>query len=196
MNKQTENFYNKFSLFYPVVDFFLKPQKRELFRQINKLPYGQLLEIGVGNGKHLKYCNTHKIIGIDTSLKMLAIAEREKKENMELLQMNGESLSFPDHSFDYIILSHVIAVVDNPEKLLEEAYRVLKPGGKIFILNHFTPKNWLRYVDYSFQFISKLFHFNSVFYVNRLTAIRKFILQEEISFGQLSYFKLLIYSKA
>jgi len=73
--------------------------------------------------------------------------------------MNGESLSFNAHSFDYIILSHIISVVDNPEKLLEETYRVLKPDGKIFILNHFTPNNWLKYVDRSFNSVSKYFHF-------------------------------------
>ena len=57
------------------------------------------------------------------------------------MQMDGENLQFPDCYFDYVVLSHVITVVDDPEKLLEETYRVLKPNGKIFILNHFTPKN-------------------------------------------------------
>ena len=196
MSKKTENFYNKFSFFYPLVDLFLKPQKRKLFEEINQLPFGQILEIGVGNGKHLKQYKTHNIIGIDTSMKMLEIAGKHKRENIVLLHMNGESLLFPDQLFDYVILSHVIAVVDNPEKLLEETHRVLKPGGKIFILNHFTPKNGLKYVDHSFQTLSKMFHFESVFHINNLTTIKKFKLLEEISFGQLSYFKLLIYSKA
>jgi phosphatidylethanolamine/phosphatidyl-N-methylethanolamine N-methyltransferase len=195
VSKQTDNFYNNFSILYPLVDIFFKPQKRKLFQEINNLPFGQLLEIGVGNGKHLQNYKTHKIIGIDTSLSMLEIAKKQKKENIKLLQMNGECLLFQDQSFDYVILSHVIAVVDNPEKLLEEIYRVLKSDGKIFILNHFTPKNWLRYVDNCFQFVSKVFHFKSVFYINSLTAIKKFTLLKEISFGQLSYFKLLIYGK-
>jgi phosphatidylethanolamine/phosphatidyl-N-methylethanolamine N-methyltransferase len=110
--------------------------------------------------------------------------------------MNGERLLFPDQTFDYVVLSHVIAVVDNPEELLEETYRVLKPNGQIFLLNHFTPQNWLRHLDSSFQFVSTLFHFKSVFHVNRLAALQKFTLVREIGFGQLSYFKLLIYVKA
>ena len=178
------------------MDIFLKPQKSKLFQEINNLPFGQLLEIGVGNGKHLQLYKTHKIIGIDTSLNMLEIAGNQSSEHIELLQMNGETLLFQDQTFDYVILSHVIAVVDNPEKLLEETYRVLKPNGKIFILNHFTPNNWLRHVDYSFQIVSKIFHFKSVFYINSLTTIKKFTLLKEISVGQLSYFKLLIYGKA
>ena len=196
MSKQTENFYNNFSVFYPLVDFFLKPQKNKLFHEINQLPYGKLLEIGVGNGNHFKQYTTHKITGIDSSLKMLETAAKQKSDNIELLQMDGEKLLFQDQSIDYVILSHVIAVVDNPEKLLEEVYRVLKPGGKIFILNHFTPENWLRHVDHLFQKFSKLFHFRSVFYINSLATIQKFRLLQEFRFGQYSYFKLLIYSKA
>lgn len=195
MSKQTDKFYNHFSLLYPLVDVFLKPQKRRLFQEINALPNGKLLEIGVGNGKHLHLYKTHQITGIDTSSAMLKIARQQQSE-ADLREMNGEDLSFPDQYFDYIVLSHVIAVVDNPEKLLEEAYRVLKPDGKIFILNHFTPNNWLRHIDSSFRFFSTLFHFKSVFRAENLQMLKEFNLLQEISFGRLSYFKLLIYGKA
>jgi phosphatidylethanolamine/phosphatidyl-N-methylethanolamine N-methyltransferase len=191
-----EHFYNRFYFLYPVVDVFLKPQKCRLLQEINALPCGHLLEIGVGNGSHLNLYQSHRITAIDTSLKMLETARKHQYANVELLQMDGERLLFPDQTFDYVVLSHVIAVVNNPEKLLEETYRVLKPNGQIFILNHFTPQNWLRHIDSSFQLVSKLFHFNSIFHVNRLVAIRKFTLLREIGFGQLSYFKLLIYAKA
>lgn len=50
MSIKTESFYNRFSLFYPLIDVFLRPQKRVLFKEINRLDIGQLLEIGVGNG--------------------------------------------------------------------------------------------------------------------------------------------------
>jgi phosphatidylethanolamine/phosphatidyl-N-methylethanolamine N-methyltransferase len=195
VSKQTANFYNKFSVFYPIVDLFLKPQKRELFQQINILPFGRLLEIGVGNGTHLHFYKTHDITGIDTSSTMLEVARKQKINNIKLIQMNGESLLFEDQSFDYVVLSHTIAVVDNPEKLLEESYRILKPKGKIFILNHFTPNNWLKYIDYSFSFFSKIFHFKSVFYIESLSTLQKFKLVKEMSLGKFSYFKLLIYSK-
>lgn len=195
MSKQTDKFYNHFSLLYPLVDVFLKPQKRRLFQEINSLPNGKLLEIGIGNGKHLHLYKNHQITGIDTSSAMLKIA-RQQQSKADLREMNGEDLSFPDQHFDYIVLSHVIAVVDNPEKLLEEAHRVLKPDGKIFILNHFTPNNWLRHIDSSFRFFSPLFHFRSVFRAENLQMLKEFNLLQEISFGRLSYFKLLIYGKA
>lgn len=195
MSKQTSNFYNKFSLFYPLVDLFLKPQKRRLFHEINKQTFGKLLEIGVGNGTHLPLYTTHIITGIDTSFNMLEIAKKQKISNIELIQMNGETLLFEDQSFDYVVLSHTIAVVDHPEKLLEETYRVLKPDGKIFILNHFTPQNWLKYIDHSFLLFSQIFRFKSVFHVESLVTLKKFRLLKEINFGRYSYFKLLIYSK-
>lgn len=195
MSNQTADFYNKFSYCYPLVDFFLRPQKRKLFQEINTLPCGHVLEIGVGNGSHFKLYKTHKITGIDTSPKMLQFAGKQKTRDMELLQMSGETLLFQDQAFDYIVLSHVIAVVADPEKLLEETHRVLKPDGKLFILNHFTPNNWLRHIDHSFQIFSKIFHFKSVFTIHSLLAINKFTLLKETGFGRLSYFKLLIYGK-
>jgi phosphatidylethanolamine/phosphatidyl-N-methylethanolamine N-methyltransferase len=196
LSKRTDNFYNRFSLFYPLVDIILKPQKRRLFQEINSLPSGQLLEIGVGNGKHFSHYKTHMITGIDTSINMLELARKKQSKDIELMQMNGETLLFQDQVYDYVVLSHVLAVVDDPEKLLQEIYRVLKPGGKVFILNHFTPGNWLRFIDRFFESLSKKFHFRSVFYIDSLNTIQKFALVQEISFGRLSYFKLLIYSKA
>lgn len=195
MSKNIVDFYNRFSYLYPLVDIFLKPQKRKLFNLINELPNGQLLEIGVGSGSHLKLYKTHKVIGIDISNEMLEKAKKEKIENVELKQMDAQSLQFEKESFDYIVLSHVIAVVDMPEKLLEECYRVLKTNGKIFILNHFTPNNFLGYLDYSFHFISKYFCFKSVFNIESLNAIKNFKLVKEIIMDKYSYFKILIYSK-
>lgn len=195
MKQHPGSFYNQFASFYPIIDLFLNPQKRKLFSEVNKYPYGRLLEIGVGNGSHLKYYTTHQIVGVDTSAVMLNRAKRQQQPGIQLLQMNGETLLFPDDAFDYVVLSHVIAVVDDPEKLLEETYRVLKPGGKVFILNHFTPDNWLKYLDCSFQKFSSLFHFKSEFYISSLKKLEKFRLLSELSVGLFSYFKILTYEK-
>lgn len=195
MDTRTNKFYNRFSHFYPLVDIFLKPQKRKLLNEINSFPSGRLLEIGVGNGSHLSLYKTHSIIGIDTSSSMLKIANKKKHANIELIQMNGEKLQFEEDYFDYLVLSHVIAVTNNPETLLKEAYRVLKPNGKIFILNHFTPENWLRHIDKMFNYFSKLFHFKSLLYIDSIETLKKFQLLKETKFGYLSYFKLLILCK-
>lgn len=196
MNAKSEKFYNQLTFMYPIIDVFLKLQKRKFFSTINSYPHGRLLEIGVGNGAHFKYYSTHKIIGIDTSSSMVIQARKRIKDNIQVLQMNGENLSFRNGVFDYVILSHVLAVVEDPENLLKEIYRVLKPGGKIFILNHFTPHNWLRYVDKIFSCISWIFHFKSVFHISDLRQIEKFKIVRSSNAGPFSYFKILIYEKS
>ena len=195
MSTASAIFYDRLTLLYPVIDLFLKPQKRKLFNTINAYPPGRLLEIGVGNGSHFKYYTTHEIIGIDTSKNMLARARKFQKSNIQLLHMNGEALQFPNKTFDYVILSHVIAVVEDPEKMMEEVDRVLKPGGKIFILNHFTPDNWLKYPDIAFEKLCGLLHFKSVFPITSIAQIKKFALLSELNAGLFSYFKILIYEK-
>jgi phosphatidylethanolamine/phosphatidyl-N-methylethanolamine N-methyltransferase len=80
MSRQSDSFYNKFSFLYPLVDVFLKPQKKVLFNEINRLPEGSLLEIGVGNGAHFQLYKKHQIIGIDTSAAMLEIARKRSWE--------------------------------------------------------------------------------------------------------------------
>src|SRR5687768_16110073 len=127
MAASSEKFYDRLTFVYPVIDLFLRSQKRKLFDRINDLPYGRLLEVGVGNGAHFKHYNTHEIICIDTSTGMLMRARKHLKKNIQLVHMNGENLLFENEGFDYVVLSHVIAVVDDPNKLFEEVYRVLKP---------------------------------------------------------------------
>jgi phosphatidylethanolamine/phosphatidyl-N-methylethanolamine N-methyltransferase len=190
----THTFYNRFSFLYPVVDFFLQPQKRVLANEINKLTTGELLEVGVGNGSHLKFYKKHQITGIDISSAMLATAKKINARDITLLEMDGEKLSFEAQKFDYIVMSHVIAVAAHPDQLVAEAARVLKPNGKLLILNHFTPNNWLKYFDYLFRAFSRLFHFKSVFEIKDL-AMENFALEKELALGRFHYFKLLIYTK-
>ena len=195
MGRQTDVFYDKFPFFYPLVDLVLKPQKKTLFSMLNGLPEGQLLEIGAGNGSHFKYYHKHQVTAIDTSAAMLTIARSNSRDNIRVLKMSGEALLFGETTFDYVVLSHVIAVVPDPEQLLNETLRVLKPGGQLFILNHFTPANCLKYVDRLFALVSKAFHFRSVFYIDQLETIKKYLLIKEVPFGPGAYFKLLIYKK-
>jgi phosphatidylethanolamine/phosphatidyl-N-methylethanolamine N-methyltransferase len=195
MQSASDKFYDRLALLYPVIDVFIRPQKRKFFNIINGYPSGKLLEIGVGNGSHFRYYATHDVFAIDTSESMLAVARKYQRKNIQLIRMNGEALSFPSEMFDYVILSHVLAVVQNPEKVLEEVHRVLKPQGKVFILNHFTPNNWLQYLDMFLIRISKRLHFKSVFHITALRNIQKFQLSGSFVAGPFSYFKILIYEK-
>lgn len=194
MNTLT-NFYNRFAIFYPLVDIFLKPQKKRFFNEINLLPYGNLLEIGVGNGSHFSFYKNHKITGIEISSAMLHVAKKKSGNSITLFQMDGENLTFEPASFDYVVLSHVIAVAHDPEKLFQQCYKVLKPGGKLLILNHFTPNNWLKYLDKTFNLCARLFQLKSLFYITDIRSVELYEAEKEIALKPLSYFKILIFAK-
>ena len=195
MKIKTSTFYDYFSLVYPIVDYFFKPQKIRLAKELNALTEGKLLEIGVGDASCLHLITKHEIFGIDNSKKMLEIAKKRQPKNSIFFNMNAECLTFHNETFDYIVLSHILSVVDNPRDILDEAFRVLKPKGKVFILNHFTPTNYLKYVDKLFNPFSTFFHFKSLFLQKDIETNSDLLLEKEISFGRNSYYKLLIFRK-
>jgi phosphatidylethanolamine/phosphatidyl-N-methylethanolamine N-methyltransferase len=174
MQDKTTTFYNRIAPIYPIINTLLKPYRSVLINKINSQPVGKLLEIGIGTGSHLPLYNKHEIVGIDISGAMLKRAESYKRDFTQLLEMNGESLDFGEEVFDYVVLSHVIAVTKKPEKMLTEVFRVLKPKGKLFILNHFTPNNALKFLDALFNPIGKWLHFKSLFFQHDLTTLQRF----------------------
>ena len=116
--------------------------RREFFTPLT----GKILEVGVGTGKSLpSYDEEAEVTGIDFSKKMLQrsrqkLADLERK-NITLKEMNVESLDFPDNSFDYVLTSCVLCSVPNPVAALKEMRRVLKPTGKIIMLEHVLSRN-------------------------------------------------------
>lgn len=92
------------------------------------LPAGFSLEIGVGSGRFAFPLGVKT--GIDPSKNMLMIA---KKRGIEVIQGVGESLPFKDSAFDYILIVVTLCFVENPEKVLVEAVRVLKRGGRLIV---------------------------------------------------------------
>lgn len=191
----SRTFYNCIALIYPVINYFLKAHRETLISAVNSALPGNLLEIGVGDGSHLPLYRAHQITGIDISKAMLNKAHRYKGEKISLQLMNGEELLFSEASFDYVVICHVLAVTKSADRLLEQVYKVLKPGGKLFILNHFTPANKLKYVDLVFQPLSFLFHFRSAFYLHNIKGLQRFSLLKQTELGTNSYYKLLIYSR-
>jgi len=106
-------------------------------------PGAKVLEVGAGTGTSFPAYPTHcQVTGIDLAPDMLARAQRKIRENgwthLTVIEMNALDLDFPDNSFDYVMAFHVVTVVPDPVRMIAEAKRVCKPGGKIVIVNHFT----------------------------------------------------------
>ena len=108
------------------------------------IPRGaRVLELGAGTGTSFPAYPHHcKVIGIDLAPDMLAQAEGKIQDNgwthVKVVEMDALNLEFPDDSFDYVTAFHVVTVVPDPVRMIQEAKRVCRPGGKIVIVNHFT----------------------------------------------------------
>ena len=110
---------------------------------------GRILEIGVGTGLSFDdYDSTTEITGVDMSEPMIARA-RERVETgrypfvKELAVMDAHNLDYPDASFDCVVGQFVITLVEDPERVLSECARVLRPGGQIILVNHLYSEHGL-----------------------------------------------------
>ena len=119
-----------------------------------------ILDIATGTGDfaiEALSLNPEKIIGVDISEGMLSVG-REKliKKNLtdkiELLSGDSEVLPFEDNFFDAVIVSFGVRNFENLEKGLSDMLRVLKPGGKVVILEFSKPKSFPFKQVYQFYF--------------------------------------------
>jgi phosphatidylethanolamine/phosphatidyl-N-methylethanolamine N-methyltransferase len=135
--------YAEFSHLYDLIFqriFF--PRIANVINSLHIEPGARVLEVGVGTGLSLSAYPAHcDVVGIDLAQEMLDQAEDKINErgwkHITLRQMDALNLTFPDDSFDYVMAFHVVSVVPDATKLLEEARRVLRPNGTLVVINHF-----------------------------------------------------------
>ncbi len=114
---------------------------------------GRILEIGVGTGLSFDdYDATTEITGIDISEPMIARARLRASRGRYpfvkgLSVMDAHDLAYPDASFDCVVGQFVITLVENPERVLCECARVVRPGGQIILVNHLYSERGLAAVE-------------------------------------------------
>jgi phosphatidylethanolamine/phosphatidyl-N-methylethanolamine N-methyltransferase len=139
--------YYEFSHFYDA--FFgrvFHPRIRKVVRSLAIAPGSRVLEIGVGTGLSLDAYPRHcQVTGIDLAPDMLEKAQERIDRNgwrhVTLEQGDALALRFPDDTFDYVMAFHVVSVVPDARRLMDEATRVCRPGGRIVVINHFRSEN-------------------------------------------------------
>jgi SAM-dependent methyltransferase len=113
-------------------DWFLENQyayQSELDALQSLLPAGLSgVEIGIGTGRFAMPLGIR--VGIDPSPKMAAVA---RSLGLEVHEAVAENLPFPDAAFDFALMVTTICFVDDVDRSLSEAYRILKPGGCLLI---------------------------------------------------------------
>ncbi len=101
---------------------------------------GETLEIGIGTGRNLPYYPAEvRLTGIDVSPAMLELArERARQLNrpVELRAGDAQALDFPDASFDTVVSTLSLCTIPDPAQAVREAARVLRPGGRLILLEH------------------------------------------------------------
>ncbi len=120
-----------------MMEVFFRKWRRLLWSMV---PSGRLLEIGVGTGKNMPYYPAGaEVVAIDFSPKMLARARHRASHlgaDVTLELMDAQAMAFPDASFDSAVSVCVFCSVPDPVLGLREARRVLRPGGRLYMLEH------------------------------------------------------------
>lgn len=99
----------------------------------------RILEIGVGTGKNLPYHPRDRhVVAMDLSRRMMrrAVQKGRGRRTLSFVQMDAQALAFPDAAFDTVVATFVFCSVPDPILGLREARRVLRPGGRLILLEH------------------------------------------------------------
>ncbi|MGB3148032.1 MAG: class I SAM-dependent methyltransferase [Paracoccaceae bacterium] len=103
-----------------------------------------VLDVCIGTGLSLEnYSDNVTVTGVDFSDEMLEkarekVAKKGLKQIRSLRQMDARRLDFADNSFDTVVAMHIMSVVPDPERVMAEMARVVRPGGQVILLNHFA----------------------------------------------------------
>jgi demethylmenaquinone methyltransferase / 2-methoxy-6-polyprenyl-1,4-benzoquinol methylase len=126
-----------------------KGWRRKALEELKPIAPQKILDVATGTADvaimAARLLNPEKVVGIDISAKMLAFGRNKLlKEGLdgviELQSGDSEAINFPDNSFDAVTVAFGVRNFEHLEKGLQEIYRVLRPGGKLVVLEFSKPK--------------------------------------------------------
>lgn len=118
--------------------------RREAMQRAGLTSGMKLLDVASGTGLMIKAAlqlgvDPANVIGVDPSVGMLA--ENRKRNPVTLLEGKGEALPCADAAYDFVCMGYALRHVEDLGKLFGEFRRVLRPGGKVLILEITRPTN-------------------------------------------------------
>lgn len=171
--EKVKNRYDKWTPFYDLVDEFplvSKPQrkwKKEAIKHLEIAPRDRVLDVGTGTGQILPWIinemESGELIGTDISESMIKRARdrvEETQENLEVkvLYDDIEESKFPNDHFDKIISTFTLTTIPDFESAVKECRRILKPEGKMIVLDTGKPnKTYAKPFFYPMMFSAKIF---------------------------------------
>jgi ubiquinone/menaquinone biosynthesis C-methylase UbiE len=136
----------RYSAWAPVYDAlagaagFSEARRRSIGR-LNLVPGNRVLLVGAGTGLDLEYLPADVVItAVDVTpamLKRLQVRAARFGRQVSAHVMDARHLQFADASFDAVVMHLIVAVMPDPGQGLQEADRVLRPGGRIAVFDKF-----------------------------------------------------------
>lgn len=153
--EQVEEMFDRIAGRYDLMNRFLSAGidvgwRKKAIKKLQEDQPRQILDVATGTADMAiltwKMLKPEKITGIDLSTQMLEVGRQKiEKEGLtnhiQLLKGDAEAINFPDASFDGIMVAFGVRNFENLEKGLGELLRVLKPGGKLVVLEFSRPRN-------------------------------------------------------
>jgi demethylmenaquinone methyltransferase/2-methoxy-6-polyprenyl-1,4-benzoquinol methylase len=151
--KQVENMFDKIAYRYDFLNRFLSAGidvgwRKKAIKELVSLHPKQILDVATGTGDFAitsyEILKPEKITGIDISEGMLEIGRQKiiksgLQNHIELLNGDSEAILYNDNSFDAVTVAFGVRNFENLEKGLSEIKRVLRPGGKLIVLEFTRP---------------------------------------------------------
>lgn len=110
---------------------YVMARYRQVVKLIPRSRQLRILDVGCGDGVLLSLLSQGWLYGVDTDQDSLNFASGKIKA--KLIQAKAERLPFSNNFFDLVIATEIIEHLDQPGRLLTEAKRVLRPGGRLII---------------------------------------------------------------
>ncbi len=134
-----------YTLWAPIYDLFVDrafhDKRCESLLALRGAGHESILIPGIGSGLDIPHLPAGpSYTGIDLTPAMLKRARSRAEQHrveIKLEQGNAMQLPYADASFDRVVMHLILAVVPKPELALQEACRVLRPGGQIHIFDKF-----------------------------------------------------------
>lgn len=162
--EQVADMFNSIAYRYDFLNRFLSAGidvwwRKKAIQQLQKIAPKKVLDVATGTGDvaimTYRMLKPEKITGIDISEGMLELGRKKIEKlglsnTIELQRGDSEVIRFEDNSFDAITVAFGVRNFQNLEKGLSEMYRVLRPGGKLVVLEFSKSKNKLLSAPFNF----------------------------------------------
>lgn len=134
--------------------------RKKAIRELESINPRKLLDVATGTGDFAIQAlslDPEKIIGVDISEGMLEVGRKKMRERkvdgrIEMKSGDSENLPFSDNTFDAVIVGFGVRNFENLERGLAEMFRVVRPGGKVVILEFSKPRSFPFKQIYNFYF--------------------------------------------